>query len=236
MKFGIIVFPGSNGDKDVAYILQEVIEATIVEIWHKDTDLQGVDAIILPGGFSFGDYLRPGSIASHSPVMQKVIEFAVDGGLIFGIGNGFQILCESGLLPGAFLQNQSKMFICKNMYLKVDNNDNCITAFIEKNKLLKIPIAHGFGRYYANEDTLRNMRQNHQIIFRYCDENGRITEGANPDGSVENIAGICNETKNIYGMMPHPERVADDELGNTDGRVNFESIFTALKESNYFKA
>jgi phosphoribosylformylglycinamidine synthase subunit PurQ / glutaminase len=236
MKFGVIGFPGSNGDKDVMYVLKEVIDASIVEIWHKDTGLHGVDAIVLPGGFSFGDYLRPGAIASHSPIMEKVIEFAIEGGLVFGIGNGFQILCEAGLLPGALLQNQGKMFICKNMFLKADNNDNCITSYIDKNKILKIPIAHGFGRYFAGADTLRNMRQNHQIVFRYCDENGRITEDANPDGSVENIAGICNEAKNIYGMMPHPERVADDELGNTDGRIIFESIFNALKERNCLKA
>ena len=224
MKFGVVIFPGSNCDKDIIYALQEIMEQEVVELWHKDTDIQNVDGIVLPGGFSYGDYLRSGAIARYSNIMEKVIKFANKGGFVFGVCNGFQILCESGLLPGALLYNSNQKFICKNIYIITDNNDSALTALIDKNKALKIPIAHCEGRYFASESDLRSMRQNSQILFRYCDKNGLITEDVNPNGSIENIAGICNKNKNVFGMMPHPERASDDLLGNTDGNYIFESI------------
>lgn len=228
MKFGVVIFPGSNCDQDMIYVLRHIMEHEVIELWHKDTDLQGVDAIILPGGFSYGDYLRSGAIARYSPIMEKVIDFANKGGFVFGVCNGFQILCETGLLPGALLHNDNQKFICKNVYITPDNNDSAATALIDKQKMLKIPIAHGEGRYYAKEETLQEMRQNGQILFRYCNQYGEVTSAANPNGSVENIAGVCNEKKNVIGMMPHPERASDDELGNTDGKLIFESLINSL--------
>lgn len=228
MKFGVVIFPGSNCDQDMIYVLRNIMQQEVVELWHKNTDLQGVEAIVLPGGFSYGDYLRSGAIARYSPIMEKVIEFANNGGFVFGVCNGFQILCESGLLPGALLHNDNQKFICKNIYIVPDNNTNTVTAILDKQKPLKIPIAHGEGRYFAKKETLQEMRQNGQILFRYCDEHGEITSDANPNGSVENIAGVCNASKNVFGMMPHPERSADDELGNTDGRLIFESMISIL--------
>ncbi|MFP4024963.1 MAG: phosphoribosylformylglycinamidine synthase subunit PurQ [Thiohalospira sp.] len=228
MKFGVVIFPGSNCDQDMIYVLRHIMEHEVVELWHKNTDLQGVDAIILPGGFSYGDYLRSGAIARYSPIMEKVIEFANKGGFVFGVCNGFQILCEAGLLPGALLHNDNQKFICKNIYITPDNNGSAATAQLDKQKPLKIPIAHGEGRYYAKEETLQEMRQNGQILFRYCNQYGEVTSAANPNGSVENIAGVCNKKKNVIGMMPHPERAADDELGNTDGKLIFESIINSL--------
>lgn len=228
MKFGVVVFPGSAGGEDMVYVLRDILEQDTVTLWHEDEDLQGANAVILPGGFSYGDYLRPGAIARFSPIMRAIMNFAQEGGFVLGVGNGFQILCESGLLPGALLPNINQRFICKNTFIRVDNNYTILTSKIEKNRALKIPVAHGHGRYYADTATLARMRQNRQILFRYCDENVLITEGANPDGSVENIAGICNEKKNVYGMMPHLERAADDELGNTDGRLILESIINTL--------
>jgi phosphoribosylformylglycinamidine synthase len=229
MKFGVVIFPGSNCDQDMIYVLSNIMEQEVVKLWHKDTDLQGVDAIVLPGGFSYGDYLRSGAIARYSPIMEKVIEFANKGGFVFGVCNGFQILCESGLLPGALLHNDTQKFICKNIYIVPDNNSSSVTAKLNKQKSLMIPIAHGEGRYYAKKEVLQDMRQNGQILFRYCNELGEITSEANPNGSVENIAGVCNENKNVIGMMPHPERGADDELGNTDGRLIFESMMSFLE-------
>ena len=228
MKFGVVIFPGSNCDQDMIYVLRNIMQQEVIELWHKDTDLQGVDAIVLPGGFSYGDYLRSGAIARYSPIMEKVIEFANKGGFVFGVCNGFQILCESGLLPGALLHNDNQKFVCKNIYIVPDNNTNTVTAILDKQKPLKIPIAHGEGRYFAKKETLQEMRQNGQILFRYCNEHGEITSEANPNGSIENIAGVCNETKNVFGMMPHPERAADDELGNTDGRLIIESMISIL--------
>lgn len=228
MKFGVVIFPGSNCDQDMIYVLRNIMQQEVIELWHKDTDLQGVDAIVLPGGFSYGDYLRSGAIARYSPIMEKVIEFANKGGFVFGVCNGFQILCESGLLPGALLHNDSQKFICKNIYIVPDNNTNTVTAILDKQKPLKIPIAHGEGRYFAKKETLQEMRQNGQILFRYCNEHGEITSEANPNGSIENIAGVCNASKNVFGMMPHPERAADDELGNTDGRLIIESMISIL--------
>lgn len=228
MKFGVVVFPGSNCDHDMIYVLRNIMQQEVVELWHKDTDLQNVEAIVLPGGFSYGDYLRSGAIARYSPIMEKVIEFANNGGFVFGVCNGFQILCETGLLPGALLHNNNQKFICKNIYIVPDNNTNTVTAVLDKQKPLMIPVAHGEGRYFAKKETLQEMRQNGQILFRYCDENGDITSDANPNGSVENIAGVCNAAKNVFGMMPHPERASDDELGNTDGRLIFESMISIL--------
>ena len=230
MKFGVVIFPGSNCDQDMIYVLSNIMEQEVVELWHKDTDLQKVDAIVLPGGFSYGDYLRSGAIARYSPIMEKVIEFANKGGFVFGVCNGFQILCESGLLPGALLHNNTQKFICKNTFIIPDNNTSSITGLLDKQRALKIPIAHGEGRYYAKKETLQEMRQNGQILFRYCNEHGEITSEANPNGSLENIAGVCNEKKNVFGMMPHPERAADDELGNTDGRLIFESMLAFMKK------
>lgn len=224
MKFGVIVFPGSNCDQDMIYTLGTVMGQEVRTLWHKDTDLQGCDFIILPGGFSYGDYLRSGAIARFSPIMDKVIEFANNGGYIMGICNGFQILCEAGLVPGALLLNTERKFICKNVFIKANNNDTLLTASVPKNKVLKIPIAHAEGRFYTDNETLEKMKSNGQILFQYCDQEGNITEQANPNGAMENIAGVCNSEKNVFGMMPHPERAADAELGNTDGKWIFESI------------
>lgn len=229
MKFGVVIFPGSNCDHDMIYVLRNIMEQEVIELWHKDTDLKNVDGIFLPGGFSFGDYLRSGAIARFSPIMNKVIEFANHGGFVFGVCNGFQILCEAGLLPGALLHNNNQKFICENTYISVVNHSTCLTKAVNIDRPLKIPIAHGEGRYFADADTLKSLNENNQILFRYSDENGRISKDANPNGSIENIAGICNERKNVFGMMPHPERASDDMLGNTDGRILFESIVKSFK-------
>lgn len=229
MKFGVVIFPGSNCDHDMIYAFQNILDQEVVQLWHKDHDLQGVDGILLPGGFSYGDYLRSGALARFSPIMNEVIEFADKGGFVLGVCNGFQILCESGLLPGALLHNDNQKFICKNVHILPDAKNTHATFHLDKNRALKIPIAHGEGRYYADSETLASMRQNGQILFRYCDEQGNISQSVNPNGSVENIAGVCNERKNVYGMMPHPERAVDDELNNTDGRLIFESILKMLK-------
>ncbi len=217
MKFGVIVFPGSNCDEDIIHVLGNVLEQPVVKLWHKDTHLQGCDCIVLPGGFSYGDYLRSGAIARFSPIMEKVIAHAKNGGYVIGICNGFQILTESHLLPGALLRNTHQKYNCKNIYLKPQSKSALLTADLDENRAYKIPIAHGDGRYFADENTLRQLNENDQILFRYCDETGRITDEANPNGSLENIAGICNAAKNVFGMMPHPERAAEAALGNTDG-------------------
>ncbi|MDX5321328.1 MAG: phosphoribosylformylglycinamidine synthase I [Bacteroidota bacterium] len=226
MKFGVVVFPGSNCDKDLIWAVERATGAPAVELWHKDTDLKGCDFIFIPGGFSYGDYLRSGAIAKLSPIMGAIKEFAAKGGYVMGICNGFQILCESGLLPGALLRNNSMQFICENVYLK-PANDSLLTRELDSSKALKIPIAHGEGRYYINDEGLAALKANDQILFRYCDENGAITESANPNGSLENIAGVCNEGKNVFGMMPHPERAADAILFNEDGMKIIRSILTA---------
>ncbi len=230
MKFGVLVFPGSNCDHDMVYVLRDKMGHEVVELWHKDTDLQGVDGIAIPGGFSYGDYLRSGSLARFSPVMEKVIEFANNGGLVFGVCNGFQILCEADLLPGTLLHNDNQKFICKNTFIKPDNDQTGMTHYLPKDKALKIPIAHGEGRYFADDETLKEMRLNKQILFRYCNENGDVNSHTNPNGSVENIAGVCNAKKNVFGMMPHPERAADEELGNEDGRLILESLIKSFIE------
>ncbi len=210
MKFGVVVFPGSNCDRDMYDALTYDLGQEVIMLWHKDKDLSRFtteDCIILPGGFSYGDYLRCGAIARFSPMMQSVIEFANAGGKVFGVCNGFQILCESHLLPGALLRNGHQQFVCKNVFIKN-----------EADQIFKIPVAHGEGRYYADEKTLDTLEANGQVIFRYCDEYGKITAAANPNGAERNIAGICNTNRNVFGMMPHPERACSSVLANTDGR------------------
>ena len=231
MKFGVVVFPGSNCDDDMIHVLGDVMEQSVEKIWHKEKTLPDVDCIILPGGFSYGDYLRCGAIARFSPVMQAVIEFANNGGYVFGICNGFQILCEAHLLPGALLRNANQKFICKNIYLKTMTNNSALTADLDLNQALKIPIAHAEGRYYADEATLKNLVENDQILFKYCDEksnfvtaSGARQEGSNPNGTTMDIAGICNAKRNVFGMMPHPERASESVLGNADGRLMFQSL------------
>lgn len=219
MKFGVVVFPGSNCDRDMQDALQYDLGQEVVMLWHKDTALTGFgnqDCIVLPGGFSYGDYLRCGAIARFSPIMQSVTRFAAEGGKVFGVCNGFQILCESHLLPGALLRNANQQFISKNVFLRGEGDDG---------KALKIPIAHGEGRYYADEKTLNELESNHQVIYRYSDEQGRIVGAANPNGSLRNIAGICNKTRNVYGMMPHPERACSEALGNIDGKSILHTLF-----------
>ena len=233
MKFGVVIFPGSNCDMDTVYVLRDVLDQEVVELWHKNTDTGDVDVIVLPGGFSYGDYLRSGAIARYSPIMNEVIRFAKRGGYVLGICNGFQILCEAGLLPGALLPNTHQKFICRNVHIIPDNTKTPLTAKLDKDQPLKIPIAHGEGRYYAPEEEIARIRQNDQILFRYCGPDGIISEEYNPNGSMDNIAGVCNETKNVFGMMPHPERASDDLLGNTDGRLIFESLLNTLNEKKF---
>ena len=228
MKFGVVVFPGSNCDEDMVYVLKNILKQETVKLWHKNTDLEGCTHIILPGGFSYGDYLRSGAIARFSPIMDSVIKHANNGGFLFGVCNGFQILCESGLLPGALLHNNTRKFICKNVYIKAATSNSLITSQVPANKALKIPIAHGEGKYFADADTIKKLIANDQVLFRYCDENGNITEEANPNGATDNIAGVCNAQRNVFGMMPHPERAADKELSNEDGRFLFESILETV--------
>ena len=225
MKFGVVVFPGSNCDDDMMHVLGTVLGQPTVKIWHKEATLpDDVDCVILPGGFSYGDYLRCGAIARFSPIMQAIVAFAHNGGFVFGICNGFQILCEAHLLPGALLRNVNQKFICKNVFLKTMTTDSALTADLDAEKVLKIPIAHAEGRYYADAETLSALAENDQILFTYCDENGEDTEGSNPNGTTLNIAGICNAQRNVFGMMPHPERASEDILGNADGRLLFESL------------
>ncbi len=225
MKFGVVVFPGSNCDMDIVYVLESIMKKHVVKLWHKEHDLQGCDFIILPGGFSFGDYLRSGAIAKFSPIMNEIIGFANAGGYVMGICNGFQILCESGLLPGALLHNTNHKFICQNVYLKTISDNTIVTNMIGESPI-KIPIAHGEGRYFASQETIKDLEKNEQILFKYCDENGQVTDSSNPNGSIQNIAGVCNKDHNVFGMMPHPERAADTELNSTNGRKLFESILS----------
>ncbi|HTB30600.1 MAG TPA: phosphoribosylformylglycinamidine synthase subunit PurQ [Bacteroidia bacterium] len=242
LKFGVVVVPGSNCDHDAIYTLKHIFKQEAVPLWHKSKDLQECDAIIVPGGFSYGDYLRAGALAKYSPIMNEVASFSQDGGFVFGICNGFQILCEAGLLPGALLLNTQPHsgihYSCKNIHLIAQNNDTAVTCAIPANKVLTIPIAHGEGRYFADAETLEKLNKNGQVVFRYCNEKGEITPDSNPNGSLENIAGICNETKNVFGMMPHPERASDEFLGNTDGRYILNSLIktVAAKKAEYVSA
>jgi len=224
MKFGVVVFPGSNCDRDMISALRDDLGQEVLELWHKDNDLSAFnteDCIVLPGGFSYGDYLRCGAIARFSPMMQQTIAFAEKGGKVFGVCNGFQILCESGLLPGVLLKNANQQFICKNVHI-----------IGKENKALKIPIAHGEGRFHADENTLASIINNDQVIYQYCDQEGNINAASNPNGTLHNIAGICNANRNVFGMMPHPERACATALGNTDGRTVFNTLFLqAVKET-----
>jgi phosphoribosylformylglycinamidine synthase len=229
MKFGVVIFPGSNCDEDIIHVLDKIMGQQVVRLWHKDHDLQGAEFIILPGGFSFGDYLRSGAIARFSPIMEQVIQFANNGGYVLGICNGFQILTEAGLLPGALLHNNNRKFICRNIYIKPQTGNTLLTAQIDPQRALKIPIAHGEGNYFADADVLKSINDNDQVIFRYCDEAGNITADANPNGSIENIAGVTNINRNVFGFMPHPERAADPLLANEDGLAIFESILSMVK-------
>jgi len=223
MKFGVVVFPGSNCDRDIHEALVNDLQQESEMLWHKDSDLSQFskdDCIILPGGFSYGDYLRTGAIARFSPIMGSVIEFARNGGNVLGICNGFQILCESHLLPGALLRNAQQQFVCKNIFIKNDEE-----------LVYKVPVAHGEGRYYADEKTLDALENNGQVLFRYCDEKGNVSASANPNGSARNIAGICNLNRNVFGMMPHPERACSAALNNIDGRKIFNKLFSLVLES-----
>ena len=227
MKFGVIVFPGSNCDDDMVHVLGDVLGQQVVKLWHKETELPGFgpgDCIVLPGGFSYGDYVRAGAIARFSPIMQAVKVFAEKGGYVFGVCNGFQILCEAGLLPGVLLRNASQQFICKNVWLRPVTRRSPITAGLDAAQALKIPIAHAEGRFYADENTLDALERNDQVLFRYCSPTGEVTPEANPNGAARNIAGICNAQRNVFGMMPHPERASESILGNADGRGLFESL------------
>ena len=231
MNFGVVVFPGSNCDHDCVHVLRDVLGQTVHEIWHKDTALDGLDAVILPGGFSYGDYLRTGAIARFSPVMGAVKQFADEGGMVLGICNGFQILLEAGLLPGAMIRNQTLTFICKDVHVRVENAGTPFTGRCESGQVLKLPIAHADGNYYTDPVTLAALQANAQIVFRYCTPDGKITPEANPNGSLDNIAGIQNAEGNVLGLMPHPERCAEEVLGNDDGRLIFLSMLDALKNA-----
>ncbi len=231
MKIGVVVFPGSNCDHDCQHVFRDVLGQYVEMIWHKETLLAGLDAIVLPGGFSYGDYLRTGAIAQFSPVMGAVKEYAKKGGMVLGICNGFQILLEAGLLPGAMLRNRSLHFICKDVYVKVENAATAFTRSCESGQVLKIPIAHADGNYYTDPVTLAAMQANAQIVLRYCTPEGKETPEANPNGSLDNIAGIINAEGNVLGMMPHPERCVEDVLGNEDGRLIFLSMLAGLKHA-----
>lgn len=227
VKFGVVTFPGSNTDYDTYYALKEVHGYKAEQIWHKDTDLKNSDVIVLPGGFSYGDYLRTGAIARFSPIMESVIEFADKGGIVIGICNGFQILLEAGLLPGVMMRNESLKFICKDVYLAVESRNNIFTKNIEKD-VIKIPMKHGEGNYFADEETLKELEKNDQIVFKYSSIDGNKSIEFNPNGSRQNIAGITNKKKNIMGMMPHPENACDPVLRKTDGSFIFRSVVQSL--------
>lgn len=224
MKFGVVTFPGSNCDEDMIYVLETIMGQQVEKLWHKETSLKGVDFVVLPGGFSYGDYLRSGAIAKLSPIMGEVVKHANQGGYVMGICNGFQILTESGLLDGALLHNDTQKFICKNVHIKPSSESAPITKGLDLKKAYKIPIAHGEGRFYAPDDMLKKIQDNDQIIFNYCAADGSVSDESNPNGSLLNIAGITNAGKNVFGMMPHPERAADFQLANEDGKAIFESI------------
>ncbi|MEX0779085.1 MAG: phosphoribosylformylglycinamidine synthase subunit PurQ [Balneolales bacterium] len=229
MKIGVIVFPGSNCDHDAYHAMKHVMEVETTFIWHKETDLGNVDLVLIPGGFSYGDYLRSGAIARFSPVMGEVIKFAQSGGLVMGICNGFQVLLEAGLLPGTMMHNEHLRFACKQTWLRCENPESPFTNKLEDGSLLQIPIAHGEGNYYTDPHSLKKLKDNNQILFRYSDADGNITKEANPNGSVYNIAGICNENRNIMGIMPHPERAVESVIGSDHGKAIFESVLNSLK-------
>ncbi len=227
MRFSITVFPGSNCDHDCEYVVRNVMGQPAEMVWHKETDLRNPDCVVVPGGFSYGDYLRTGAIARFSPVMKSVADFAAKGGLVIGVCNGFQILCEAGLLPGALLRNKGLQFICQNVYIKVEQTDTPFTNSCKLGQVLKIPIAHGEGNYFIDPEGLKRLKENRQIVVRYCDRNGDLTPESNPNGSLDNIAGICNEKRNVFGLMPHPDRSGEDILGSHDGQFIWKSILAS---------
>ena len=229
MRFSILVFPGSNCDYDAYHSIRHVLGEDAVFVWHGETDLKNPDCVVLPGGFSYGDYLRCGAMAAFSPAMESVKNFAAKGGVVIGICNGFQVLTESGMLPGALLRNRSLSFICKDVFLKTENTDLPFTNRLDKNRPLRIPIAHAEGNYFCDPETLAELEKENRVVFRYCDQNGTVTETANPNGSLNNIAGITNRDGNILGMMPHPERAMENIVGNTDGMGVFQSILTRFQ-------
>ena len=236
MNFVVLQFPASNCDQDAVHALGEVMGHSARLLWHKETSLGNADAVIIPGGFSYGDYLRCGAIARFSPVMQAVQKFAAEGGLVLGVCNGFQVLCEAGLLPGALIRNRSLQFRCEHIHLKTLTTDSPFTNRITSGKILRVPIAHGEGCYFADDAALNQLKGNDQILWQYCDAAGRVTEESNPNGSVGNIAGICNERRNVAGLMPHPERACESILGGVDGRLIFESVIHALQSRQATKA
>ena len=231
MKFAAVVFPGSNCDHDADYVVREVLGQDAVLVWHKDDSLQGADVVVLPGGFAHGDYLRTGAIARFSPVMAEVVRFAAAGGPVIGICNGFQVLLEAGLLPGAMLHNRSLQYQCEFVRVRVEHADTPFTAACSPGQVLRVPIAHGEGNYYAEPDVVTQLEAGRQVVFRYVDAAGEATSAANPNGSVANIAGICNEARKVVGMMPHPERACEVALGSADGLVVFESVVAAVTRS-----
>ncbi|HKA18871.1 MAG TPA: phosphoribosylformylglycinamidine synthase subunit PurQ [Blastocatellia bacterium] len=230
MKFGVVMFPGSNCDHDTYHVISKVIGQPVDFLWHRQNTVADCDAVILPGGFSYGDYLRTGAIARFSPVMGAIKEFASRGGLVMGICNGFQILCEAGLLPGALLRNKDLRFICDHVNIRVEATDTPYTNRCQRGQVLSVPIAHGDGNYFCDDETLAELQRENRIIFRYSDESGNLTANANPNGSLDNIAGICNRERNVLGMMPHPERASELLLGSSDGRIIFYSLADTLAE------
>jgi len=234
MRFGVVVFPGSNCDIDSYHALRDVMKQEVEYIWHKAQDIERFDCIVLPGGFSYGDYLRCGAIARFSPVMDKVLEFADKGRPVIGICNGFQILTEAGLLPGVLIRNRSLKFICKTVSIRVENTRTPFTNLCFEGQVLNIPIAHGEGNYYVDKETLKEMEENNQILFRYCDFDGIVSDVVNPNGSIGNIAGVCNRRGNVIGMMPHPERAMERTLGSEDGRMLFESVVHYFERSRTY--
>jgi phosphoribosylformylglycinamidine synthase len=227
MRWGVVVFPGSCDDDDVVYALENVMGEEVRRLWHKDALEAGYDAIVLPGGFSYGDYLRAGAMARFSPLVRGIVDFANNGGLVLGICNGFQILCEAGLLPGALTRNASLRFVCKRVFLRVERTDTPFTCLARPGQLWRLPIKHGEGRYYADEATLDRLDRNHQVVVRYVTEEGRTSAAANPNGSLDHIAGICNEKRNVFGLMPHPEDATERILGSESGLKLFESMITS---------
>jgi len=228
MKFGVIIFPGSNCDHDAYHVLGQVAKQPVTFLWHESSDLQNCDAVIVPGGFAYGDYMRTGALAALAPIMESVKKFAAAGGLVLGICNGFQILLEAGLLPGAMLRNAGLKYVCKPVYLRVENAETPFTQLCRKGEVLKIPIGHMEGNYFCDPETLEKLQREDRIVFRYATPQGEITAAANPNGSLDNIAGICNEGRNVLGMMPHPERASEPELGMTDGFKVMQSLVGAL--------
>jgi phosphoribosylformylglycinamidine synthase I len=231
MKFGVVLLPGSNCDHDALHVAGKVLGADTVELWHKDTDLQGADCVIIPGGFAYGDYLRAGALAKFAPIMEPIRKHAANGGLVLGICNGFQVLTEVGLLPGALMRNEHLRFICRDVFMRAEESDTPFTNQLDTGSVLRVPIAHGEGNYFADDATLDGLESNGQVVFRYCDTEGRVTRESNPNGSSRNIAGICNRSRNVLGLMPHPERCAEPLLGNADGLAVFKSIANSFAQA-----